>query len=269
MLLAICEKSTSPELKAAAMTALRQFPDFSVGQKVLDLFRSFNPEFRKRATDMLSSRSPWAELLVKAVEDGMIKADEVSRERVRQMRSFKDPALDARIEKVWGKIQTEAPAEKQVFISTAKLSLEPTRVREADFPFAKGNPVEGKKIFLQACAVCHKLFGEGNTIGPDLTGMDRKNTDFMLANIVNPSSYIRPEYVSYQAETKDDQVITGLMVESTPAAVVLLDSTNQRHTLSRNQIKDLKELQISLMPEGLLEALKPQQLMELFSYLQK
>src|SRR5204863_2294823 len=85
MLLAICEKSTSPELKAATMAALRQFPDLSVGQKVLDLFRSFNPEFRKRAIDLLSSRSPWSELLVKAVEDGRIKADEVSRERVGQM----------------------------------------------------------------------------------------------------------------------------------------------------------------------------------------
>ena len=91
----------------------------------------------------------------------------------------------------------------------------------------------------------------------------------MRANIVNPRGYIRPEYVSYQAETKDEQAVTGVMVESTPTTVVLLDSTNQRHTILRDQIKDLKESQISLMPEGLLEALKPQQLMDLFSYLQK
>jgi len=265
-LLAICEKSTSRELKGAALRALQRFPDLSVGQTILVLFRKFDADLRDRVTDMLSSRLVWADLLVKQVETGEIRPEEVSRGHVQQMAAFKDSALNQRIEKLWGKFQTESAVEKQSTINRLKLVLKPSGVAGRD---AKGDPDEGKKLFLQNCAVCHKLFGDGNIIGPDLTGMDRKNTDFMLANIVDPGAYIRPEYLSYDLETTDDQVISGVMVESMPAAVVLLDRNNQRHTISRQQIKQLKESQVSMMPEGLLEALQPQQIMDLFSYLQR
>jgi putative membrane-bound dehydrogenase-like protein len=265
-LLAICGKSKSQELKSAALTSLRRFPDLSVGERVLDLFKTFGPELRPRVTDMLSSRHTWAELLLRGVEDGKVKTSEVSGGRVQHMVSFQDPALTRRIEKLWGKVQTESPAEKRNSINRLKLVLKPSGVAGRD---AKGNAIEGKKLFQQTCAICHKLFGEGNTIGPDLTGIDRKDTDSMLANIVDPSAYIRPEYISYELQTTDDQAITGLLVESTPTAVTLLDRNNQRHTLSRDQVKELKESQLSLMPDGLLESLPPQQLMDLFSYLQK
>ena len=105
-------------------------------------------------------------------------------------------------------------------------------------------------------------------IGPDLTGADRKNTEGMLFDIVNPNAFIRPEYVSYEAITKDDQSLAGLMMESSPAAVTVLDRNNQRHVLARDQIKELNPSAVSLMPEGLLEALTPQQVMDLFAYLQ-
>src|SRR5439155_13561767 len=121
---------------------------------------------------------------------------------------------------------------------------------------------ERKKLFQQSYINCHKLFDEGNSVGPDLTGADRKNTDYLLEQIVNPSAYIRPEYVSYEVETQDEQSITGLMVESTPAAVTLLDRNNERHLLPRAQITELRESQVSLMPEGLLEALPPQSVMD-------
>ena len=168
--------------------------------------------------------------------------------------------------KIWGKLETQSPAAKQNTINELKLVLKPSGVAGRD---AKGNPDEGRKIFQQACAICHKLFDEGNSIGPDLTGAERKNMEFMLANIVNPNGSIRPEFVSQQIELKDDQILQGLMVESTPGTVTLVDGTNQRHIIRREQIREMKESQTSLMPEGLLEALQPQQIMDLFSYLQK
>jgi putative heme-binding domain-containing protein len=132
----------------------------------------------------------------------------------------------------------------------------------------KGNPQAGKQIFQQTCGVCHRLFGEGNEIGPDLTGADRKNSESLLLNIVNPSAYIRPEFVSYEVTTKDGQSVTGLMVESSTSSVTIRDRNNQQHVQSREQISELKESAISLMPDGLLEALTPQQIMDLFAYVQ-
>src|SRR6185503_17074894 len=160
---------------------------------------------------------------------------------------------------------SESPEEKKNFINELRLVLKPSGAAGRS---GAGNALEGKMLFQQACGVCHKFFGEGNTIGPDLTTADRKNTEFLLMNIVNPNAYIRPEYASFELTTKDDEAISGLMVESTPASVTILDRNNQRHVLARAQIKELRESQVSLMPEGLLEALKPQQIMDLFSYLQ-
>ena len=133
---------------------------------------------------------------------------------------------------------------------------------------ATGDRPAGQRLFQQACAGCHRLFGEGNTIGPDLTGADRKNTEVMLLNIVNPNAYIRPEYVAYEAVTYDDQTLTGLLAESSSSSVTILDRNNQRHVLARDGIKELTPSAVSLMPEGLLEALTPQQVMDLFAYLQ-
>ena len=90
----------------------------------------------------------------------------------------------------------------------------------------------------------------------------------MLTQIVDPSAYIRPEYVSFQAQLKDDRVIDGLVVESSPTAVTILDRNNEKHVLPRSQISQLKESALSLMPEGLLEGLTPDGVMNLFAYLQ-
>ena len=85
---------------------------------------------------------------------------------------------------------------------------------------------------------------------------------------MDPSAYIRPEYVAYQAQLKDESVIDGLMVESSPSAVTLLDRNNERHVLARAQLREFKESSVSLMPEGLLEALPAQGVMDIFAYLQ-
>jgi len=173
--------------------------------------------------------------------------------------------LNQSIEKRWGRIHANTAEEKLNSLNRLRLVLNPSGVVGRD---AKGDVHEGKKIFQATCAVCHKLFGEGNSVGPDLTTADRKNREFLLSQIVDPSAYIRPEYVAYRAQLKDDSVIDGLMVESSPSSVTLVDRNNDRHVLARAQISELKESAVSLMPEGLLEALPPQGVMDLFAYLQ-
>jgi len=220
---------------------------------------------QQRELAVLSSRPQWAELLLNSIEAGRIDAKEITLEHLKQMTALQNTDLNRHIEKRWGRIQANSPEEKRNSINRLRLVLNPSGVVGRD---AKGNPAEGKKVFQTACAVCHKLFGEGNSVGPDLTGGDRKNTDYLLSQIVDPSAYIRPEYVAYQAQLKDESVIDGLMVESSPSAVTLLDRNNERHVLARAQISELKESSVSLMPEGLLEALTPQGVMDLFAYLQ-
>jgi len=264
-LLEILQQFKSEKLRGAALSALQGFSQPEIPREILRLYPQFNSALRAQVRSACVTRASWAAALLDVIEIKKIPANEISVEQARQMAALKNSDLSKRVEKIWGKIQAESPAEKQNVINRLRLVLKPAGAAGRD---AKGNPAEGKKIFQQTCGVCHKLFGEGNSIGPDLTGVDRKNTEFLLSNVVNPSGYIRPEFVSYEVEMKDDQSLSGLMAESDANSVTLLDRNNLRHVLARDKIKELRESQISLMPEGLLEALQPQQVMDLFSYLQ-
>jgi putative heme-binding domain-containing protein len=125
----------------------------------------------------------------------------------------------------------------------------------------------GQTLFKQHCATCHQFHGQGLKIGPDLTTADRKNTPYMVANIVDPSSYIRTEYVQHEANILDGRKITGIVVESSAKTVTLVDAQNKRTVLAREDLEDLKPSAVSMMPEKQLDTLTDQQICDLFAYL--
>jgi len=265
LFLTILARSESEKVRDAALGALHHFPQAKVAEGLLEIYPRLSKRLQQRELNMLCSRPQWASLLVKSIEHGRIDPKEITLDRLKQMTALQNPDLNRSLEKRFGRIQANSPQEKLSSINRLRLVLNPSGIVGRS---AKGNLDDGKKIFQSVCAVCHKLFGEGNSIGPDLTSADRKNTDYLLTQIVDPSAYIRPEYVAYQAQLKDESVIDGLMVESSPSAVTLLDRNNERHVLARAQIRELKESSVSLMPEGLLEALPAQGVMDIFAYLQ-
>ena len=131
-----------------------------------------------------------------------------------------------------------------------------------------GDAARGRPIFEKTCATCHKLHGSGAAVGPDLTGAERKNREVLVQNIVDPSAVIRQEFMTHVALTKDGQVLTGLLAESTADTITLVDSKNQRTVLKRTDLEALKESPVSLMPEKLLDDLTDQQIRDLVAYLQ-
>lgn len=263
--LSLLESAKSAKLREAALAALRHYPRNPTAERLLEIYPRLDRRLQTLALDLLSSRPAWARLLMAAVNAGRVEAKDVTLDHLRQIAAMQDGVLNQQIEKRWGKFQPDSPEEKRNTINSLKLLLIPSGTVGRE---TKGDFAEGKRVFQAVCATCHKLFGEGNSVGPDLTGADRKNVDSLLANIVTPSAYIRPEYVSFSAEFKNDSVMEGLMVASTPSTVTLLDRNNTRHVLAREQIRELRESAVSLMPEGILEALSPRQVIDLFAYLQ-
>src|SRR5262249_1247514 len=115
---------------------------------------------------------------------------------------------------------------------------------------------------------CHRLFDEGGTIGPDLTHANRDRQQ-LLVSIVDPSAVIRKEYLASNVKTTDGRAFTGIVVEDRQGSIVLLTATNDRVRISREKIDTVEDSSVSLMPEGLLRDLKPQQLRDLFAYLER
>ena len=124
-------------------------------------------------------------------------------------------------------------------------------------------------MFTANCAQCHQLFGEGYAVAPDLTQSNRMDTDYLLVSLVNPNLVVRKEYVQFAVETKDGGFYNGIVTERSPGSVTLLNANEEKTTIATSDIAEIREAGISLMPEGLLAPLTPDELRNLFAYLQK
>ena len=197
------------------------------------------------------------ELLLVQVDAKQIATTDISTEQVRTAMSFDDPAIAKLAEKHYGKIGPATPGEKQARISWLGVAISR----------GKGDAVAGKILFKQQCASCHVLHGEGNKIGPELTAADRKNVGYMLANIIDPSALVRPEFVQHIATTLDGRKLSGLVIEANAESMTLLDAQNRKIVLAKADIEEIKPTAVSLMPEKLLDTLSDAQVCDLFAYL--
>jgi putative heme-binding domain-containing protein len=209
--------------------------------------------------DALVSRASSEVAILQQVDRGAIDPNDFSLDQLRRAALHHDSRVDALIRKRWGNIQPGSPEEK----------LADVRRFNNDLRAAAGDKTAGKALYLKHCGVCHQLFGEGNHVGPELTKANRGDRDALLTNIVDPSSVIRKEYASYVLTTTAGQVLTGVIAAQDAASVTLLDAKNQRTRVPRDEIDELEESPISLMPEKLLEQLTPQELRDMFAYLQQ
>ena len=137
--------------------------------------------------------------------------------------------------------------------------LNPERLKAA-------NTSRGREVFTQVCAVCHKLYGQGAAIGPDLTGGGRANLDYLLENIVDPNAIVPEDYRVSEVELKDDRSLTGLVV-SRNERTITLQMPAEKLTIERSEITKMRQTTLSLMPEGLLQGLKEDQICNLIAYL--
>jgi putative heme-binding domain-containing protein len=256
-LLKLLGEGENTKVRLAALAALQPFGNKEIADTVLELYPKFPAELRPRAQGLLCNRPASALGLLQAVDTGKINAKEIALDQLQRVVMFNNKELTKLVEKHWGKLGGASSGEK-----ISRMRAVANMLRNG-----QGKPANGKALFTKTCAVCHTLFGEGNKVGPDLTTVDRKNLDFLLSSIVDPSAFIRPEFVAYTVETKDGRVLTGLIVESSPKAVTLLDGKNEKTVVAKDNIESQSPSPISLMPEKLLDTLDEQEIRDLFSYL--
>ena len=121
---------------------------------------------------------------------------------------------------------------------------------------------------LPGCQQCHQLFGTGGRVGPDITGSDRANLDYILQNIMDPNAVIPNDYRSSEVETKDGRVLTGVVREQTASSLRLATPTEE-YVLPMDQVVSLEQTELSMMPEGLLTPFNDQEIRDLLYYLRQ
>ncbi len=259
VLLKLLNDTSSHSLQRVALQALAHFENKEIGTTICRLLHSSLPtehDVQHSAFRVLASRPEWSGQLLNEVDEYRLSPQQIPMDIVEQMRLHQDEQLQARIKKLWGQTRS-TPVE---------LRAEVERVR-AIIKKSQGDLGRGEVLFKQKCGVCHTLFGSGGKTGPDLTGYERTNLEFLLPSVIDPSAAIREEFTNYQIVTDDGRVLTGLIDKQDTQTITLRGVDNQTTLVSRDQIEVLQALSRSLMPEGLLKDMDHQQLQDLFAYL--
>ncbi len=247
-----------PALRGAAIRALAAYNDPETAATLLKRYASLAPAERDDVIATLAARPAWASSLVDAIRAGTVPRRDVTTTTARQILAFGDRKLAAALESSWGVLRPTA-RDKAPLIAKYRGILE-----SDDLPPA--NLDRGHALFSRICGQCHKLFGEGGDVGPDLTGSDRANPSYILENVLDPSASVGKDYTLTTVATRDGRIVAGIVREQSPAALVIR-TASERLTLPRDEIEAVKTSNTSMMPEGQLDPLTPQEVRDLFAYL--
>lgn len=245
-------------LGTAARSALAAYDDKDIPKALLQPWPVRSEEQQQASIATLITRPAYAHALLDAVKSGTVPAATITPYQARQIRSLNDPALTEKLTSTWGELR-DTPEAKQAELAQWTKLLTPEVIAAAD-------PKKGKAIFAASCAACHKLYGEGGALGPELTGSDRHKLSYLLENILDPSAIVPADYRMTLLQLKDGRTLTGVIPEQSDRTLTL-QTPAERLTLEKSQITTQQQLPISFMPEGLLAAIGEDQVRHLIAYL--
>ena len=255
----VCERLVRVRfLNVVAVRGLALFDDPAIAGTLAGSYRAFHPSERSVLFEILASRPAFARALLDQIAAGNVPREDVSAFHARQIRSLGDPGLTERLSQVWG-VMRESDADRRERIITLKKQLDAAALARADRS-------RGRAVFDRICAACHKLYGYGGEIGPDLTGAGRENLDYLLENLVDPSASVSADFRMVVVAMKDGRILNGLVRAQTDRTLTLQTQT-EAVALDRREIDDLQPSSLSLMPDGLLAALSESETRDLLAYL--
>jgi putative heme-binding domain-containing protein len=255
----LCEQLlTARQMTSVAVRGLALFEDQGIGKMLSTNYLNFDVSARRAVIETLVSRPIFAHCLIDEIAANRIPRSDLTAFHVRQVRSLKDGALTKRLTEVWGELH-DTSAEKRKLIADLKGKFTPAVLKSAD-------KTQGRILFKTACASCHMLYGEGGKAGPDLTGSGRDNLDYLLENIVDPSAVVTADFRMIVVDLKDGRTLNGVVAERNDNTITLRTMA-ETVTLPRADIESEKPSSLSLMPEGLMDALTQMQARDLIAFL--
>ncbi|QDT14518.1 PVC-type heme-binding CxxCH protein [Alienimonas californiensis] len=239
---------------AAAARGLGAFESDEAAAVLLNALPRVRLEDRDALLATLVSRPSYGKKLAEALPG--LGVTTLSAEHVRALRAFQDPEIDAVLDEQWGTTRA-TPEEKLAEIEAWKEKLA-----------AAGEPDlgAGREAYKNVCGRCHKLYGEGGDLGPNLTGSDRRNLDYLLGNVFDPSAIVPAAWRVSTVLLADGRVLTGVVSDSNDATLTLA-TADATVTLPAGDVLEIEAGDASLMPEGLFKTLTETQVRDLIGYL--
>lgn len=255
-IVAVVSAKSSATFSAGIFEALANSKAKNTGPAVVAKLKDLSPTVRPIALRVILARPESAKAFLDSVEKGELRFDLLALDQKTALASHPVKEIAARATKLLAMGGGLPDANRQKVIEELKHVLAKT-----------GDVGNGKKAFTAHCAKCHKHGGEGNTIGPDLTGFAVHPKEEILIHVLDPSRSVEGNYKAYTANLLDGRTIIGLLASETRTSVELIDAENKRHALNRDDLDSLKESPKSLMPEGFEKTMKVEELTDLLEFM--
>jgi putative heme-binding domain-containing protein len=242
------------ELQQTAIRLLASVSDTRAIENLLtpDRWQALGPSTRSVVITTLLGQPRHALTLLNAVESGQIPASVFTSRQRDQLRQHSDSVVRERAQK----LLAASAGDRMKAYEASKAALE-----------FKGDPTNGRKIFGNLCASCHRLDQQGVIVGPELVAMRRQTKEVILLHVVHPNYEVTPSFAAYEAETNDGRTLTGLLASETPTSITLRQAQGLEETIPRVDMKKLTASALSLMPDELEKNLTMQELADLLAHL--
>jgi putative heme-binding domain-containing protein len=243
-------------LRTEAIRAMSSFDDESLAETLLERYADFSNTEKLEVVHALASRPGHGWALTRAIRRGDVPRRDVPAYVARLLLRV----VGNRFLEIWGPVEGLSPEAEASFVRFRTLLT--------DEAIAQGDLPRGRELYTQTCSACHQLYGEGGLVGPDLTGANRTDLEYLLGNILTPSAIIGEDYLMTMVSTDDGQVFAGVVIgENDQQLQMRTASAAEPITIAKSQIVDREITELSTMPEGLLEHLTDEEIINLFAYL--
>jgi putative heme-binding domain-containing protein len=228
-----------------------------VAKFLLGKYADLEPEAQTRAVEVLTQRPAWSRELLTQIGANKLSASVLNTTQIRKLQNSKDKQVADLVKKHVGTVREDRNPEREKIVTQMRKLLGEKR----------GDPEAGVAVFKKNCAVCHKLYGEGQDVGPDITVNGRSDFEQLLSNVFDPNLVIGAGYQATTVTTTNGQVLSGLVVEDSAQRVVLKIQGGEVKTLARGDVESVLLSKVSLMPEQMEKQMSVQEIRDLFAYL--
>ena len=245
-----------PKLRVEAIRALAAYDNRQLGEELLSRYPDYTSQEKLAVVQTMASRSSYGNLITEEIKDGSITKSEVPAYAARQLRRV----VGNGFVEVWGPID-DLSIDKAAEMIKYQALLD----QEA---LSKASLEKGQALFNQSCGACHQMYGQGGTLGPDLTGSNRENLDYLLSNMLDPNGDIQDDYKMEIITTRDGRTFTGNIASENDRQVVLRVVGQDQVVINASNIQSRETAAKSMMPEGLLQTLTDEEVIDLVAFLQ-
>jgi putative membrane-bound dehydrogenase-like protein len=248
---------STAEFHGQVLSSLGRLDDPQVGAVVLSVYPNLEPDVQPKAIVLLTQRAVWAKQLLTAIGAKKIPPEVLGINEVRKLLASRDAELVKAVESKWGKLREERNPRRDAVIAEMRTLIRKT----------PGNPQSGQEVFKKVCGQCHKIYGEGQEVGPDITVNGRSSFEQLLSNVFDPSLVIGASYQARTVVTNEGRVVVGLVAEESDQRIVLKLQGGKLEVIPLSDIEEMKTSELSLMPEDVEKTLKPQEIADLFAFI--